>query len=73
VATVMDRVTVNKGIMQNFDVERLNLKKLNKVEDKEEYQVKISNRIAASQNLDDDVDINRSWKLLERIPNFRQK
>jgi hypothetical protein len=54
-------------------VERLNLKKLNEVEDKEEYHVKISNRFAASQSLDDDVDKNRSWKLLERIPNFKQR
>jgi hypothetical protein len=47
--------------MQKFDMERSNIEKLNKVEGKEEYQVKISNRFAASENLDD-VDINRTWE-----------
>jgi hypothetical protein len=46
-------------------MERFNLKNLNDVEVKEQYQVKISNRFATSKNLDDgnnddDVDINRA-------------
>jgi hypothetical protein len=45
--------------MQRYDMKRINLKKLNKAENKEQYQVKISNRFAALENLDDDVDINR--------------
>jgi hypothetical protein len=43
--------------MQRFD-----LKKLNDAEIKEQYQVKISNRFAAFENLEDNVDINRAWK-----------
>jgi hypothetical protein len=31
------------------------------VEGKEQYHVKISNRFAALENLDDEVDINRAW------------
>jgi hypothetical protein len=53
-------------------MEGFNLKKLNDVEMKEEYQVKMSNRLAALEDLDygggggggsdddDDVDINRA-------------
>jgi hypothetical protein len=48
--------------MQHFDMERFNLKKLDKVEGREQYRVEISNRFAALENLDDDVDINRSWE-----------
>jgi len=54
--------------MQKYDMERINLKKLNDVEVKEQYQVKISNRFAAVENLDDDdsdsddVDISRTWE-----------
>jgi Tfp pilus assembly protein PilO len=49
-------------------MERFDLKKLNDVEVKEQYQLKISNRFAALENLGDgDVVINRAWKILERI------
>jgi hypothetical protein len=41
--------------MQKFILKRFNLKKLSDVEVKEWYQVKISNRFAASENLDDNV------------------
>jgi hypothetical protein len=34
------------------------------VEGKEQYQVKISNKFAALENLDDDVDINRAWETI---------
>jgi hypothetical protein len=45
--------------VQRFDVERFNLKSLNDVELKVKYQVKISNRFTALENLDGDVDIKR--------------
>jgi hypothetical protein len=48
-------------------MERFNLKIFDEVEGKEQYQVEISNRFAALGNLDDEVDINRAWELLERI------
>jgi uncharacterized metal-binding protein YceD (DUF177 family) len=37
--------------MHKFDKEIFNLKKLNEVEDKEQYHVEISNRFAALENL----------------------
>jgi hypothetical protein len=51
--------------VQKFDVERFNLKKkkLNNVEVKEQYQVKISNRFVALENLDDIVYKNYSHRV----------
>jgi hypothetical protein len=53
---------VSKGTKQKFDMKSFNLKKLNGVEDKEQYRVKISNRFSALENSDDDVDINKAWE-----------
>jgi hypothetical protein len=41
---------------------RFNLKKLKAVKGKEQYHVKISNRFAALENLDVEVDIKRVWE-----------
>jgi hypothetical protein len=44
---------------------RFNLKKLNNVVVKEQYQVEISNRFTTLENFDDDdddVDISRAWE-----------
>jgi hypothetical protein len=54
-------------------MERFNLKKLNEVEGKEQYQVKYPNRFEGWENLDDDVDIDRSRKLLGRTSTFQPK
>jgi hypothetical protein len=43
--------------MQKSDMERTNLIKLNKIEGTKRYRFKISNRTAALENLDDDMDI----------------
>jgi hypothetical protein len=40
------------------------LKKLNEVEGKVQYRVKILNRFAALENLDAEVDVNRTWKAI---------
>jgi hypothetical protein len=45
-------------------MERLNLKKLNQVEGKEQYHVEISNSFAALENIDTEVDINRAWETI---------
>jgi hypothetical protein len=38
-------------------MERFSLKKLNKVEGKEQYHIEVSNRFAALENLDSEVDV----------------
>jgi hypothetical protein len=45
-------------------MERFSLKKLNDVEGKEQYRVEISDRLAASENLDAEADINRAWETI---------
>jgi hypothetical protein len=53
--------------VQKFDMERLNLKRTNDVEAKEQYQLTISNRIAALKNLDDDeVGISSTWESIRQ-------
>jgi hypothetical protein len=51
---------------KEFDTETFNLKTLNDVEVKEQYQVKISKRFAALENLGDDVASVGLWKLSDR-------
>jgi len=43
-------------------VERFNLRKLNKLEFRKQYQIKISNSSAALENLSDSEDINMAWE-----------
>jgi hypothetical protein len=45
-------------------MERSSLRKLNEVEGKEQYPVEISNRFAALENLDIEVDNNRAWETI---------
>jgi hypothetical protein len=45
-------------------MERFSLKKLNNVEGKEQYRVEVSNRFAALENLDVEVEINNAWKVI---------
>jgi len=42
--------------------ERFNLGKLNELEGKEIYQIEITNRFSALENLDVDEDVNRAWE-----------
>jgi hypothetical protein len=52
------KLSVIKQVTQKLDTERFNLKKLNEVEDKEQYQVKTSNDFAAFENFDHNMHIN---------------
>jgi hypothetical protein len=60
VAKVRERLAVSKGAAQEVDTERFNLKKLNEGDVKEQYQVKIRNKYAALENLEDSEVINRA-------------
>jgi hypothetical protein len=44
VTKVRKKLAVNKQASQNFDAERFNLRKLNELEVRKQYQIKISNR-----------------------------
>jgi hypothetical protein len=51
VAKIKERLAVSKKITHIVHMERLNRKKLNEVEGKEQYQVEISNRFAFLKKL----------------------
>jgi len=57
-ATFREILAVNEQTAQNFDVERFNLKKLSDVKFRKQYQKKISNRLAALENLNNRDDMN---------------
>jgi hypothetical protein len=52
VATVRERLAVNKQRSQRFNMERFNLEKLNEVEGREQYRVEVSDSFAALEDLD---------------------
>jgi hypothetical protein len=66
VAKVRERLAVNKQRSHGFHMERFNLMKLNEVEGKEQYHVEISNRFAALEDLDAEVEINSAWEMIRR-------
>jgi hypothetical protein len=55
---------VNKQRSHRFHEERFNLKKLNKVEGTWQYRVEVSNRFAALEDLDAEVEINSAWEMI---------
>ena len=62
VAKVRIRLTVSKQAAQKFDGEKLNLRQLNGLQVRKQYQIGITNRFAVLGKLNDDKDINRAWK-----------
>jgi hypothetical protein len=58
VAKVRERLAVNKQRLQILHMGSLNIKKLNKVEGKEQFCVEVSDRFAALEDLDGEVEIN---------------
>jgi hypothetical protein len=64
VAKVRERLAVNKERSHKFRMERFNLKKLNEVKGKERYEV--SNRFAALEHLDAEVEINSAWEMIRK-------
>jgi hypothetical protein len=64
VAKVRERLAVNKQRSHRFLMERLNLKKLKDVEGKEQFRVEVSNRFAALEDLDTEVEINSAWETI---------
>jgi len=59
---VRERLAVGKQAAQRFDMQRFNLRKLNGPEVREQYQIDITNRFAALENLSDDEDVDRTWE-----------
>jgi len=65
IAKVREKLVVGKQAAQNFDRQRFNLRKLNEPEVREQYQIEVTNRFAALENLNDDEDVNRTWENIQ--------
>ena len=57
VVKVRERLAVSKQAAQKLDEERFNLRKLNELKVRKQYQIEITNKFAALENLSDDEDI----------------
>jgi hypothetical protein len=62
VLKLRERISVSKRVRQKFDRETFDLKQLDDIEVKEKYQVRVSNRFAALESLDESFDINNALK-----------
>jgi len=57
VAKVKEKLVASKQEAQKFNVERFKFRKLNQLEFRKQYQIKISNRFAALENFSDSEDV----------------
>ena len=62
IAKVRGRLAVGKQAAQKFDRQRFNLRKLNELEVRKQYETEITNRFAALENFNDGEDVNRTWE-----------
>jgi len=66
-AKVRERLAERKQAAQKSDGGRFNLRKPNHLEVRIQYQIEITNRFAALENVNEDKDINRVWGALKKI------
>jgi hypothetical protein len=62
VSKVRERLAVCKQAAQKFEGKSFNLRKLNDLEARKQYQIDITNRFAALENFNDDKDIKSVWE-----------
>jgi hypothetical protein len=55
----LGKLAVRKQTAQKFDWETFNVRKLNDLEIRKQYQIEITNRFAAFKNLSDEEGTNR--------------
>ena len=67
VAKVRERLAVRKQAAQKSDGGRFNLRNLNDLEVRKQYQIEITNRFATLENVSEDEDINRAWESIKKI------
>jgi len=66
VAEARKKLVVSKQAAQKFDVKRFNLRKLNELEVRKQYQIKMSKRFADLENLNDSKNIKRALKNIKQ-------
>ena len=62
IAKVRERLAVGKQASQRSDRQRFNLRKLNELEVRKQYQIEITNRFLALENSKEDEDVNKTWE-----------
>ena len=67
IAKVREKLAVGKQATQRSDRQRFNLRKQNELEVRKQYQIEITNKFAALENLNDDEDVNKTWENINRI------
>ena len=68
VAKVREKLAVGKQAAQKSCGGRFNLRKLNVLEVRKQYQIENTNRFAALEDVSEDEDINRAWgRALKKI------
>jgi len=65
VAKIREKLAVSKQAERKFYGERFNLSKLNELEVRKHYQIEITNRSAALENLSGGEDIKRAWESIK--------
>ena len=74
IAKVREKLAVGKQAAQRFDRQRFNLRKLNEPEVREQYQIEVTNKFAASENFSGDEDVDRTWEnIKENIKNLSKR
>jgi len=54
-------LAISKHATQNLDGERFNPRKLNELEIRKQFQIKITNKYAVLEKLNNIEDLNRAW------------
>jgi hypothetical protein len=69
VARVRERLAVSKRMVKKMEFQSFNFNQLNEKEVKEQYQVKITNKFAAQEHVENNGHINGAWDSI--IQNIR--
>jgi hypothetical protein len=67
VTKIRERLAVNIQSSHSFNTETFNLKNLDEVEDKEKHRVEVSNRFAALEDFNTEVEINNALEMMRQI------
>ena len=62
IAKVRERLAVGKQAAQRVDRQGFNLSKLSDLEVRKQYQIDITSRFTALENLNEDEEVNRTWE-----------
>ena len=65
VVAVREGLAVRKQAAQKCEGGRFNLRKINDLEVRKQYQIEITKRYAALENISEDEDINRAWESIK--------